>query len=221
MILMLALFVLLFSLVFVIFPRFTWYYVLSVILPPACPACRAASGSGAGLCAACWASVRFLAPPICPVLGTPFAHDMGPGIVSAAVLADPPPFARARSAVAYEDTARRLVHTLKYRDRHEVAGFMAKAMMRAGGELLTDCEVIVPVPLHPWRLWLRRFNQAALLADRIGRDRGIAFVAPNPFPPPIALPIITGNRDVDRETVHAYEGGYRAGLISSCTCRRI
>ena len=147
---------------------------VDLILPPACPACRAASGSGAGLCAACWASVRFLAPPLCPVLGTPFAHDMGPGIVSAAVLADPPPFARARSAVAYEDTARRLVHTLKYRDRHEVAGFMAKAMMRAGGELLTDCEVIVPVPLHPWRLWLRRFNQAALLADRIGRDRGIA-----------------------------------------------
>ncbi len=147
---------------------------VDLILPPVCPACRAASGSGTGLCAACWALVRFLAPPLCPVLGTPFAHDMGPGIVSAAVLADPPPFARARSAVVYEDTARRLVHALKYRDRHEVGGFMAKAMIRAGRDMLADCEMIVPVPLHPWRLWLRRFNQAALLADRIGRDSGIA-----------------------------------------------
>jgi len=146
---------------------------VDLILPPVCPACRAASESGAALCARCWAMMRFLAPPLCPVLGTPFAHEMGPGIVSAAVLADPPPFARARSAVVYEDTARRLVHALKYRDRHEVAGFMAKAMMRAGGELLTDCEVIVPVPLHPWRLWLRRFNQAGLLAERIGRQSGI------------------------------------------------
>ncbi len=145
-----------------------------LILPPACPACRAASGSGPGLCAGCWASVRFLAPPLCPVLGTPFAHDMGPGIVSAAVLADPPPFARARSAVVYEDAARRLVHALKYRDRHEVAGFMARAMIRAGRELLADCEAIVPVPLHPRRLWLRRYNQAVLLVDRIGRESGIA-----------------------------------------------
>ena len=147
---------------------------VDLILPPACPACRAASGSGAALCADCWASVRFLAPPLCPVLGTPFAHDMGPGIVSAAVLADPPPFARARSAVVYEDTARRLVHALKYRDRHEVAGFMAKAMVRAGRELLADCQLIVPVPLHPRRLWLRRFNQAVLLTDRIGAESGIA-----------------------------------------------
>ena len=147
---------------------------VDLILPPACPACRAASGSGAALCADCWASVRFLAPPLCPVLGTPFAHDMGPGIVSAAVLADPPPFARARSAVVYEDTARRLVHALKYRDRHEVAGFMAKAMVRAGRALLADCQLIVPVPLHPRRLWLRRFNQAVLLTDRIGAESGIA-----------------------------------------------
>ena len=147
---------------------------VDLILPPVCPACRAASGSGAGLCADCWASVRFLAPPLCPVLGSPFAHDMGPGIVSAAVLADPPPFARARSAVVYEDTARRLVHALKYRDRHEVAGFMAKAMIRAGRELLADCELIVPVPLHPRRLWLRRFNQSVLLTDRIGAESGIA-----------------------------------------------
>ena len=147
---------------------------VDLVLPPVCPACRAASGSGTGLCAACWASVRFLAPPLCPVLGTPFAHEMGPGIVSAAALADPPPFERARSAVVYEDTARRLVHALKYRDRHEVSGFMAKAMIRAGHELLADCEAIVPVPLHPRRLWLRRFNQSVLLADRIGRQCAIA-----------------------------------------------
>lgn len=146
---------------------------VDLILPPLCPACRVASRSGAALCADCWALMRFLAPPLCPVLGTPFAYEMGPGIVSAAVLADPPPFARARSAVLYQDTARRLVHALKYRDRHEVAGFMAKAMIRAGAELLADCELIVPVPLHRRRLWLRRFNQAGLLAERIGRQSGI------------------------------------------------
>ncbi|HSG93945.1 MAG TPA: glutaredoxin 3, partial [Afifellaceae bacterium] len=35
-------------------------------------------------------------------------------------------------------------------------------------------DLIAPVPLHPRRLWLRRFNQSVLLADRIGRHSGIA-----------------------------------------------
>jgi len=30
----------------------------------------------------------------------------------------------------------------------------------------------VPVPLHRWRLWRRGFNQAALLAREIARQRG-------------------------------------------------
>jgi ComF family protein len=32
-----------------------------------------------------------------------------------------------------------------------------------------DCDVIVPVPLHPSKLRAREFNQSLLLADRLGR----------------------------------------------------
>src|SRR5690606_37853228 len=42
-------------------------------------------------------------------------------------------------------------------------------MRQAGAALLADCDMIVPVPLHPSRLWRRRFNQAALLAQALGR----------------------------------------------------
>ena len=34
----------------------------------------------------------------------------------------------------------------------------------AGAELLSDADLIVPVPLYRSRLWTRRFNQSALLA---------------------------------------------------------
>lgn len=34
-------------------------------------------------------------------------------------------------------------------------------------------DLIVPVPLHRWRLWSRGFNQAALLARSLARDTGI------------------------------------------------
>jgi len=117
--------------------------------------------------------MRFIEPPVCPVYGTPFAYAMGEGIVSAAALADPPPFRRARSAAVYGDVARRLVHQLKYHDRPDLAQVLAMSMRRAGRDLLTDVSLIVPVPLHYWRLWQRRFNQAAVRALRISEAVGI------------------------------------------------
>jgi ComF family protein len=144
-----------------------------LILPPTCPGCGGAVADSNALCARCWSMVRFIAPPLCSVYGTPFAHDLGEGIVSAAALADPPPFRRARSATIYGDIARRLVHQLKYHDRPHVAEVMAMAMYRAGQRLLSENTLIVPVPLYRWRLWRRQFNQAALLAAGIARIAGV------------------------------------------------
>ena len=46
-------------------------------------------------------------------------------------------------------------------------------MLAAGRELLADADIIVPMPLHRWRLWRRRFNQSALLAGIIARRSGV------------------------------------------------
>jgi ComF family protein len=140
-----------------------------LVLPPTCPGCGGAVADSHALCARCWSMVRFIEPPLCAVYGTPFAHDLGEGIVSAEALADPPPFRRACSAAVYGDVARQLVHQLKYHDRPHVADVMATAMYRAGHRLLSDKSLIVPVPLYRWRLWQRQFNQAALLAAGLAR----------------------------------------------------
>ena len=50
----------------------------------------------------------------------------------------PPAYDRARAAVAYTDVARRMVQNLKFRDRTELAPWMAGWMMRVGSELMTD-----------------------------------------------------------------------------------
>ena len=144
-----------------------------LVLPPVCPGCGGAVADSNALCARCWAAIRFIAPPLCPVYGTPFSYEMGEGIVSAEALADPPPFRRARSAALYGDVARRMVHQLKYYDRPHLAEVMARTMRLAGRELLADCGLIVPVPLYRWRLWGRRFNQSALLAAELSRQSGV------------------------------------------------
>jgi ComF family protein len=144
-----------------------------LILPPVCSGCGSAVADADALCARCWSDIRFIAPPICPVYGTPFTYEMGEGIVSAAALADPPPFARSRSAVIYGDVARRMVHQLKYYDRPHLAEVIARLMRRAGHELLTGNVLLVPVPLFYFRLLKRRFNQSALLAQKVSALSGI------------------------------------------------
>jgi ComF family protein len=143
-----------------------------LILPPQCLACdRRVAGVG-GLCPACWSALRLIERPWCERLGTPFPYDMGDGAESAEAIADPPPFRRCRAVAAYDDVARRLVHGLKYRDRLELAGWMGEWMARAGAEALADADLVVPVPMHRWRLWSRRFNQSANLAAALAAIAG-------------------------------------------------
>lgn len=118
---------------------------------------------------ACWSKLTLIEQPLCEQLGTPLAYDIGPGALSAAAIADPPPFERARAVCVHDEISRALVHGLKYRDRLELAPMMAQWMLRAGRQLVEDADVIVPVPLHPRRLWQRRFNQSAQLAKEIAR----------------------------------------------------
>jgi ComF family protein len=127
---------------------------------------------GAGLCGACWSKLSFIAPPYCERLGIPFPFDGGPGLLSMEAIANPPAYQRARAAVRYDDIARTLVHALKYGDRLDLAPIMGRWMANAGRALVSECDAIVPVPLHWRRQWVRRFNQSALLAEIIAQASG-------------------------------------------------
>src|SRR5208282_6105197 len=146
---------------------------LDTLYPPTCLACRAATDSHGALCPRCWSAMRFIERPFCERLGTPFEQDLGQGLISPQAMADPPVFARARAVARFEDgPARALTHRLKYSDRAELARPIARWMARAGADVLADADLLTPVPLHPLRLWRRRFNQAAALAAEISRQTG-------------------------------------------------
>jgi ComF family protein len=146
---------------------------IDLLYPPTCIACQSATGAPQTLCAGCWSSIRFIERPYCERLGTPFPVDLGAPLLSPAAIADPPVFQRARAAARYDDVARTLVHRLKYGDRLELAQALGAMMTRAGAELLKEADVIVPVPLHRWRLWRRRFNQAMALSAVVARQSGV------------------------------------------------
>jgi ComF family protein len=146
-----------------------------LLFPPVCLSCREPVGGEGGFCADCWATLAFLDGPACACCGTPFPVDPGPGSLCAACLARPPAFARARAILAYDENSRGAILALKHADRLELVPGFARWLGRVGRSLLEDSDLIVPVPLHRSRLWLRRYNQSAELARRLARDWERAF----------------------------------------------
>jgi ComF family protein len=60
------------------------------------------------------------------------------------------------------------VLAFKHGDKLQLAPALAGFMRRVGDDLLHDRDLIVPVPLHWTRLFVRRYNQAAVLAHALG-----------------------------------------------------
>lgn len=141
--------------------------VIDGVLPPRCLACGEIVGEPDSLCAPCWATMTFFAPPWCSNCGLPFAHPMGENAVCAGCARQPPSWDRARAVMRYDKHSRRLVLSLKHGDRTHLARSLGRWMRRAGGEVLEGADLIVPVPLHWTRLFSRRYNQAGLLAHAI------------------------------------------------------
>jgi ComF family protein len=142
------------------------------MLPPRCLACGEVVADDGVLCAACWKGITFLGPPHCARCGLPFEYPDQHGALCGACAGDPPSFERARSMLRYDDASRGLILAFKHGDRTHAAPAFGRWMRRAGAELLADADLLVPVPLHWTRLLMRRYNQAALLAQAIRRAGG-------------------------------------------------
>jgi ComF family protein len=131
------------------------------------------------LCANCNADLDRLASAaacdLCgyPLLhyGDPCPHCHGKGIA---------PIERVIRLGVFNDPLRTLVHRIKYRHGWPLAEYLADRLVahEPAKGLLTETDCLVPVPLHPMRQWARGYNQAAVIAQRIGRRCGIATGSP-------------------------------------------
>jgi ComF family protein len=148
--------------------------VVDYALPPRCPGCGVIVGADRQFCLACWTSLEFLDGPACAHCSIPLPTALPGGpIACGACLASLPPFDGAPAAVAYGPVARTVALRLKYGRRTGHARLMARLMARQLTALGDAADILlVPVPLHRWRLWSRGFNQAALVVDELARVTG-------------------------------------------------
>lgn len=87
----------------------------------------------------------------------------------------PPGLNLARAAFPYRAPIPALIHAFKYRSRKSVGEFLGGEMAAAWARHpeLGRPDALVPVPLHPSRERFRGFNQARILALRLGRMTGL------------------------------------------------
>lgn len=154
------------------------------VLPPRCVLTGQKVEAQGMLAPEAWAALNFIASPFCARCGSPFAYEiandpapsfagMGETVVCVTCLNRPPPYRTARAALKYDDSSRPLILGFKHGDKTHMASAFAPWLARAGGEMLESAEMLIPVPLHRWRLLSRRYNQSAILCAALSRVTGI------------------------------------------------
>jgi ComF family protein len=146
---------------------------LDLILPPASLDEGQPRPASPGLSPAAWSRIAFIEQPACDGCGAPFSYPLPSRC--AACLAAPRTFDRARAASVYDEGVRDLILKLKHADRTDLAGLFAGWISRAAGDLLAEADAVAPVPMHPSRLFRRRYNQAAEIARPLARSAGVAY----------------------------------------------
>jgi ComF family protein len=149
--------------------------VLDIVFPRFCCGCdERISERNLVVCRNCTEALEPVPLPYCPICGAGNARFVGADRCDdcpAGVIA----FEAVRACFSFAGTAERVTKKLKYDHREEFADYMAGHMANWLPVLykVVPFDVIVPVPLHPARQRERGFNQAELIAHRIGKGLGI------------------------------------------------
>lgn len=142
--------------------------LVDLLLPPACMACDEPVRQPRSLCGPCWSAMPAISGTACRQCGIPLPIEWQAETHCLACLKEPPPFHEARAPYLYEGPARQLVLRFKH-GRERWAEPMAIAMHRAAPGWLEPNRLLVPVPLHRWRIAARGYNQALVLARALAK----------------------------------------------------
>ncbi|MEP5939033.1 MAG: ComF family protein [Erythrobacter sp.] len=146
--------------------------LVDLVYPPRCLLCGEGIAQQGGLCTPCWSTLAIPSEPACATCGRPFASDrFGDEVQCAPCMVHPPKHDGISAGTLYNDASRKLVLAFKHGGKIGLAPLLARLIAARLPSLPQDSQppLIVPVPLHRWRLWRRGYNQAGLLARELAK----------------------------------------------------
>lgn len=129
----------------------------------------------------------------------------------------PPPHERLVALWEYRPPLDRVLRALKFHRLDYLGGEIAEVAAARAGADLAGWELVVPVPLHWRRRWLRGFNQAERIAAPLARWLAL------PFAQPLARPYATRPQtSLPRaQRLHGLRRAFRVREPAEITGRRI
>lgn len=150
--------------------------VVDLVFPPRCPLCGEGLAAQSGLCAPCWSQLAIPGQPCCASCQRPLESSHAVGTICAPCLAEPPRHDGIAAGTLYNDASRKLILAFKHGHRIALAPMLARLIAAQLPPEVGEGWLVVPVPLHRWRLWSRGFNQSALLGRELAGLRGADLV---------------------------------------------
>lgn len=149
---------------------------VDTVLPPRCVVTGEMVDRQGMIHPQAWTQLDFITNPMCETCGFPFEFEVDEGSLCASCIDHPPPFESVRSALKYNEASRDMILGFKHADKtHSVLAFVPW-MENAGAQMLAEADMLMPVPLHRWRLLSRRYNQAAIMVQALSKTTRIPAV---------------------------------------------
>jgi len=153
--------------------------IIDFILPPRCIVTGDMVDTQGMVSASVWGDLNFVSSPYCHCCGFPFDYnpdEVGEGNLCITCLKYPPIYDYSRSALVYDDASRDVILGYKHGDQTYAVPTFIPWLERAGADIIDGVDMIIPVPLHPFRLLRRRYNQAGLIAQALSKNLRIECV---------------------------------------------
>ncbi|MBQ3107286.1 MAG: ComF family protein [Firmicutes bacterium] len=132
------------------------------------------AGRPYSLCGLCREEFSFAEGKVCAFCGRPLPERLSGSSLCRRCAAERPPFQKGYVCTSYNLWEKETLYRFKYGNRAYYGDKLAEMMydmlvMRGAGPY----DLIVPVPVHKTRLAQRGYNQAALLAEGLGKRMGV------------------------------------------------
>lgn len=146
---------------------------LQLLFPLRCPVCDAiVTPFGEKICLECMKKLRYITPPRCLQCGKKLA-DREKEYCSDCTLKHHQ-YLKGRALYEYRSAAAG-IYRFKYNGRREYASFYGNEIKRYLGNFIREAapDGLIPIPMYPGKQKKRGYNQAALLAEAVGRETNI------------------------------------------------
>lgn len=154
-----------------------WNQCIDLIFPRRCPICHEiVTPAGDLTCPSCLKKIHFIRSPVCKKCGKEVSN------VEKEYCYDCFKHKRSYdyglSLLRYDELTKSSMAAIKYKNKTEYLDFYSEAIWRYYQKQLMamNIDIIVPVPIHRKRRRERGFNQAEILAVKIGAFMGLPVV---------------------------------------------